>query len=122
MKKIILLVEDNPEHAEIVQLALRKMADVEIRWTKDAHEALELLQRGLRPHLILLDYRLPGISGKELLEKLRKMEGMDARVIALTAEYISKAELLKDGCNNALLKPFLPDELLSKIKGYLNEN
>ena len=120
MKKVILLVEDNPEHAEIVQLALSKMTDAEIKWAKDASEALKLLQEGFRPHLILLDYRLPGISGKEFLEKLREMEGVDARVIALTAEYISKAQLIKDGCNNALLKPFLPDELLTKIRRYLN--
>lgn len=119
MKKLILLVEDNPEHAEIVQIALTKLADVEIKWAKDAKEALDLLKEGLKPQLILLDYRLPGMSGKELLERLREMEGMDAKVIVLTAEYISKAELIEDGCNNALLKPFLPNELIAKIKKYL---
>ncbi len=118
MKKVILLVEDNPEHAEIVQIALTKLTDVEIKWAKDAKEALDLLKEGLKPQLILLDYRLPGMSGRELLERLREMR-MEAKIIVLTAEYISKAELMKDGCNNALLKPFLPEELINKIKKYL---
>jgi two-component system, response regulator len=79
---MILLVEDNPDHAE---LALRTLADRGIgsfmRHVADGEEALDyLFRRGAyadpesspRPDVVLLDLRLPGIDGLEVLSAIRE--------------------------------------------------
>lgn len=69
----ILLVEDDPADAE---LALRALARIGIaavvEHAPDAEHALEVLQtHGLSPRLVLLDLKLPGMSGLDLLKALR---------------------------------------------------
>ena len=74
----ILLVEDNPADARLTELAL-KNADpsIEVRLADNGLEALRYLrgegehEGSERPDLILLDLNLPGVSGHEVLEKVR---------------------------------------------------
>ena len=72
----ILLVEDNPNDAELTQRALRK-TDIGARLliARDGAEAIErVLTEGLRPRVIFLDLKLPKIDGMEVLRRIRADE------------------------------------------------
>ena len=70
--KTILLVEDNPSDVALTQRALAKAHIAnDLIVAEDGQEALEHLRRSELPALILLDLKLPGISGLELLRQIR---------------------------------------------------
>ena len=112
----LLLVEDNPDDVEIAIRALRKSCDIcDIRIVRDGEEALRLLVRDgdqdldtLRPDLILLDLNLPKVSGFDVLEKIKKNDGLSSiPVVVLTVsereEAIVKSYHL--GANTYITKP-----------------
>jgi CheY-like chemotaxis protein len=93
----ILLVEDNPNDAELVMMALeqnKNIADCKIHFAKDGIEALQYLfgfedeDSTLinRPHMIILDLYLPRLDGLEFLKKIREHpEAKNIPVVVLTA-------------------------------------
>ncbi len=98
MKKIeILLVEDNPDDAELALLAFKKagiIEDSQIHVARDGVDALEYLfdtedgdnlRLNHRPQLILLDLRLPKLDGIDLLKKIKShSEAKKIPVVILT--------------------------------------
>ena len=81
MNKLILIVEDNPDHLELTMMSLAQHApNAEIASASDGAAALDfLLGRGAhadrdikrQPHLVLLDIRLPKLSGLDVLRSVR---------------------------------------------------
>ena len=81
MKKLILVVEDNPDHLELTVLTLEEQgADAEIAVARDGAQALEfLLGQGAhagrdtqrQPTFVLLDMKLPKLSGLDVLRSMR---------------------------------------------------
>ncbi len=70
----IVLVEDNPDHAEMVRRVLRASGVTHVTWMTNGADALERLRRpadGRLPDLILLDINLPQISGLEILSRVK---------------------------------------------------
>ena len=111
----ILLVEDNVDHAEMTRRALMEdgLQNL-IRWVKDGQEAVDYLFRQgaftevRRPGLILLDIKLPKITGLDVLERIKKdSELCIIPVIMLTTsdrdEEVSKCYRL--GANGFMIKP-----------------
>src|SRR6056297_2031647 len=100
--KIILHVEDEPAHATIVRMAIqRHFSDVRLRQIDDGKGALDYLyQRGSyedptkspRPDLILLDLRMPRISGLEFLAIVKK----DSVLKAIPVVILTTSDLVKD--------------------------
>ena len=93
----ILLVEDNPDDVILTREAFAESKIMNnLQVVENGEEALKYLYREkpyaetVRPHLILLDLNLPKISGREVLEKIKRDENlMDIPVVILTT---SKAE------------------------------
>lgn len=117
----ILLIEDNPDDAELTVRVLRRICqDRDIFLAADAEEAescLEYLrQEGIGlPDLILLDIRLPRLSGMELLERLKSRSDLRRIPVvmltgSLVSEHIQKSYDL--GAVTYLLKPITEDDLL----------
>ncbi len=117
----ILLVEDNPDDAELTKRLLRRIClDRDIFLASDAEEALGCLesiyeQGFVLPNLILLDIKLPRLSGMELLERLKtssKFHSIPVVMLtgSLVSEHIQKSYDL--GAVTYLLKPISEDELL----------
>ena len=77
--------------------------------------------REIRPAVILMDIRLPGIDGHEALAQIRKIEGLELLpVIAVTASALTDAEPhLKEKFNGFLRKPFSRRELFDELAGFL---
>jgi CheY-like chemotaxis protein len=98
----ILLVEDNPDDAELVMMALeqnKNIADCKIHFAKDGVEALQYLFGSEdedsededstltnRPHMIILDLYMPRLDGLEFLKKIREHpEAKNIPIVVLTA-------------------------------------
>ena len=74
-KKMILLVEDDPDHELLTIRALKKSNIVnEVRIARDGEEAINLLfgDEPIRPQVILLDLKLPKVDGLEVLRRIRE--------------------------------------------------
>ncbi len=78
----VLMVDDEKKVADAYALRLEGVADVTVAY--DGREALETVAEGRPPDVVLLDRHMPGLSGDEVLERLRERE-VDTRVIMVTA-------------------------------------
>src|SRR6478735_1014187 len=77
----------------------------------------------LRPHLILVDLRMPGLSGVEVCKRVRGA-GLKTPVIVLSAmgDEIDKVLLLEIGADDYVVKPFGTRELLARIRALLRRS
>jgi len=116
----ILLIEDEPDIAEVLQYNLKKEGfEVEIAHRGDS--GLEALRRQ-PPDLILLDLMLPGVDGLELT-RILKREAATARlpIVMLTArgEEVDRIVGLELGADDYISKPFSPREVVLRVKAVL---
>ncbi|SNS73487.1 two-component system, OmpR family, phosphate regulon response regulator PhoB [Noviherbaspirillum humi] len=119
-RNTVLLVEDEPAIVELVRFSLQD-AGIEVIVATSAEEALERLQQRL-PHLLLLDWMLPGESGLQFLRRLRAQPRLQALpVIMLTAKSMEEDKIagLDGGADDYITKPFSPRELVSRIRALL---
>ncbi|TAJ98325.1 MAG: response regulator [Candidatus Manganitrophaceae bacterium] len=122
----ILLVEDNPDHAELTRRALEDTRLLnQIYWVKDGQEALDFLFRkgrhaqAARPGLILLDINLPKISGMEVLKKIKEDEALRViPVIMLTTSNQDEEALscYNLGANSFTTKPVKFRDFMEKVR------
>ena len=119
----ILVVEDEPDLAELVALNLRG-AGHEVVVCHDGSTALAEVQRS-QPDLLVLDVMLPDVSGVEVCRRLRRSaETARIPVIMLTAknEEIDKITGLSVGADDYLTKPFNLEELLLRVNNLIKRS
>ena len=114
---LILVVEDEPSIAEVVGLYLRR-AGYQVSIARDGLEAQQTIETHL-PDLIVMDLMLPVVNGFELTRWLREFS--DIPVIMLTArrDEIDRIAGLELGADDYVLKPFSPQELVSRVRAVL---
>jgi CheY-like chemotaxis protein/anti-sigma regulatory factor (Ser/Thr protein kinase) len=108
----VLVVEDNPDSAEMMALLL-KLAGHETRLAGDGQTALQAA-RAFQPQVILSDIGLPGMNGYELAAQLRAQpEFTQTLLIALTGygQEEDRSRAQEAGFNDHLTKPVDPDKL-----------
>ena len=117
MTQSILVIEDEPSVGEVVSLYLRR-AGYAVTVIRDGAKALEALASQL-PALVILDLMLPGADGWEITRRLR--ERSDVPIIMLTArrEEIDRIAGLELGADDYVVKPFSPQELVSRVRAVL---
>ncbi len=113
----ILVVDDEPSISEVVSIYLRR-AGYQVTVARDGQEALDALEKG-PPDLVILDLMLPEVDGLEITRRLRA-EG-DTPIIMLTArrEEADRIAGLEMGADDYVVKPFSPQELVSRVKAVL---
>jgi two-component system response regulator len=124
----ILLVEDNPNDAELAMRAFSKNHLTNcVHWVKDGAEALDFLfaqgnygDRDARHHpkLILLDLKLPKVDGMEVLREIKsKPETRNVPVVVLTssAEERDIVESYELGVNSFITKPVEFDKFVDAV-------
>ena len=116
MKKTILIVDDDIHIGNLLEETLLRENYTILR-TYSGTEAALLLERE-RPDLILLDLMLPGLSGEELLGRIR---GIPVIVVSARADLDSKVSLLLGGAPDYITKPSQTRELLARIAARLRE-
>ena len=115
-----MVVEDEPDIRKLVHynLAQERFKVIE---AEDGEKALKLVQRE-KPHLIVLDLMLPGLSGLELCRSLRERpETSQIPILMLTAKAGEADRIvgLEMGADDYLTKPFSPRELVARVKAIL---
>src|SRR5690606_10288382 len=116
----ILIVDDEPAIRDMLRTAL-EIADYECLEASDARQAHALIVDE-NPHLILLDWMMPGVSGIELARRLKRDQiTADIPIILLTAkgEEDNKIQGLEVGADDYITKPFSPRELVARLKAVL---
>ena len=111
----ILLVEDEPEIREMLSFSLVR-AGFDVIETDSAETALARLQ-GPPPKLLIIDWRLPGMSGVDLVRRLRRDPvTSELPLIMLTArgEESDKLAGFDAGIDDYIVKPFSPKELIAQ--------
>lgn len=114
----ILLVEDERAVARGLEYGLGREG-FEVLWAGTGQQALELA-RAANPDLILLDIRLPDVSGFDVCRQLRT-EGRRTPILMLTArdEEVDKVLGLELGADDYVVKPYSLRELISRIRALL---
>lgn len=117
----ILIVDDNPKNLQVLGNLL-KAEGYEVEFALGGPAALEWLsQRSF--DLVLLDIMMPDLDGFEVCNEIKKKPGLkDIPVIFITAntdtESITKG--FKAGGMDYITKPFIPDELLARVRSQIN--
>jgi DNA-binding response OmpR family regulator len=118
---LILVVEDDTELLKMLGRMLSELADVEL--ARDGVEAVEKLQTGISPDLVITDLMMPRMDGLTLAKQL-KMEPQTKRtpVIMLTAKNGARDVVagINAGARSYITKPFKHEELLNKVRAVLN--
>ncbi|NTW99470.1 MAG: hybrid sensor histidine kinase/response regulator, partial [Geobacteraceae bacterium] len=111
----ILIVDDEPDIALTLKLHLED-AGYLTSWAADGEAGLNLLHSNCYS-LVLLDVRMPGISGVEVLHRLRA-DNFDTAVIMMTAHGNENlvTECMKAGAADYVSKPFDIDDLLNRME------
>lgn len=115
----ILIIEDNDEINSMLAVALSKAGYT----VKSAFSGTEGLLYFSMDHysLVLLDLMLPGLSGEEVLAKLRSISKVPVIVISAKSEITGKVDLLENGADDYIVKPFDVREVLARVKLHINK-
>ena len=122
----ILLIEDNPDHVELILKALRNNNVLnEVHVVTSGEAAMDFLyQRGAyvnaaRPGLILLDIKLPGMDGMEFLRRIKadpKLKPIPVVVLTTSAGEKEIVESYRCGANSYIVKPVDFAQFVKAIK------
>lgn len=119
----ILLVEDEPEIAQLIKLTLEREG-FSTRHSNNGLTALEVFKQQ-QPDLIILDLMIPGLDGLEVCARIRQKPGeKDPYILMLTAksEEIDRIVGLSTGADDYLTKPFSPKELVARVRALLRRS
>ena len=109
--KLILLVEDDPDHELLTIRALKKSNIAnDIRVARDGEEAINMLlgDDSLRPQVVLLDLKLPKLDGLEVLRRIRENEATRMLPIVVLTSSDEERDVVRSyqlGVNSYIRKP-----------------
>jgi two-component system alkaline phosphatase synthesis response regulator PhoP len=116
----ILVAEDERDIRELIAFTLR-YAGFEVMLVSNGQEAIEQASE-LQPDLILLDVRMPRMTGYDACRELKENPATsEIPIVFLSAkgQEVEIEEGLASGALEYIVKPFAPDELANQVKGIL---
>lgn len=119
-RPLILLVDDQPANLHVLAAALK--ADYRLKIATSGEMALDILRTPEKPELILLDVMMPGMSGIEMLRRMRADPACaDIPVIFVSADASEQSQLdgLDLGADDYLTKPVVTRVLLARVRNLL---
>ena len=120
----VVLAEDNDDHAVLIRMALERASKipVEVRRARNGEEAIELVE-AQPPDLLLLDLKMPGRSGHEVLERIKGDDRTRRIPVAVLTSSDRDDDVAKSyglGGNHFITKPEDPAELEKRLRSLLN--
>ena len=116
-EKRILFVEDSPTMRRIIENSLKKLGVKEITDAENGVDALEKIQKQ-DFDMILTDWNMPEMNGKELVEHVRKIDKYKTiPILMITTRGMQEdvVTAIKTGVNGYIVKPFTPEILKKKM-------
>ncbi len=115
----VLVVEDDPDIMKIIQSFLEGDG-YEILAATDGHTALELIRQDV--DLLVLDVGLPGLDGLEVTRRVREFSPIPILIVSARGEGADRVLGLEFGADDYLVKPFLPREMVARVKALLRRS
>src|SRR5450631_624300 len=118
----ILLVDDEPGMQRYIRTLL-EVDNYKVETASTGEEAVELVRKGMRPDLVLLDLLMPGIDGLQTLEELRKLQpALKVVMLSCVSDTRKVVQAIRLGAHDYLTKPFQKAELNRLIDQCLETN
>ena len=117
MKGRVLIVDDDLALAEMLGIVLRQEG-LEVSHVADGGEALAVF-RSSRPDLVLLDVMLPTMDGMEVCRRIRAESGVPIVMLTARTDTIDIVVGLESGADDYVVKPFMPQELIARLRARL---
>lgn len=114
---LVLIVEDEPEIVEILEIYFRREGFRTVS-ANDGTTGLAHHQR-LKPDIVILDVKMPGKDGFEVLAALRRRGETPVIMVTALAEDLDKLQGLRMGADDYVVKPFSPSEVVARAKAVL---
>jgi len=117
----ILLVDDEPVNLQVLVNHL-SLQDYAIAQASNGLEALEFIESGIKPDIVLLDIMMPRMTGYEVCRQLREKYSLDELPVVMLTAKNQVSDLVTGfdcGANDYLTKPISKAELLARIKTHL---
>jgi DNA-binding response OmpR family regulator len=120
MAGTVLVIDDEPKIREVLRHYL--IADgFEVAEAASGEEGLDRMQ-SLHPDVVVLDVRLPGKDGFEVLAELRRTSSAYVLMLTARAEEIDRLLGLSLGADDYVVKPFSPREVSARVKALLRRS
>ncbi len=114
------LVADDREDNRVVLTRMLERVGFEVQAVTDGEEAVREFE-SFRPHLVLMDMRMPVLDGRAAIARIRTSARGDVKIISVTASAFEedRREALACGADDFISKPFREQELYAKIRAVL---
>ncbi len=119
----ILIAEDEPDIRELITFTLR-FAGHEVMATKNGEEAFQMAMEVV-PDLILLDVRMPGMTGYQTCKELQQQDRTKNIPVVFLSAKGQESEVkagLDAGAVDYILKPFAPEKLTQRVQQILESH
>lgn len=120
MKEKILIVDDNNEFRQLLEIFL--LLKYEVTTAENGMDALQKLQNGYMPNLIVSDYIMPLVDGKSLVEQIKDskiFKHIPVIILSSVEKSAASTDLIKSGASAYMVKPFGLNQLGLRIDSLL---
>jgi two-component system, OmpR family, KDP operon response regulator KdpE len=117
MAERILILDDETQITRVLRAALTAQG-YDVRIANDPEEALLLFEEWA-PDLLITDLMMPGITGVEICQAIRKKHSTPILVLSVRDQERAKVEALDAGADDYVTKPFGIQELLARVRAHL---
>lgn len=114
---LILVVEDESSIAEVVSLYLKR-AGFRVQVASDGKQAMSAFQQG-QPDFVILDLMLPGVDGLTLTRWFRDRSNVPIIMLTARRAEVDRIAGLELGADDYVVKPFSPQELVSRVRAVM---
>jgi CheY-like chemotaxis protein len=111
----ILIVDDDADICELMKIFL-EATGYRVNVALDGYEALEQLQAGMKPALILLDLMMPRMDGEEFMAQMRSRRFAKTPVVIMSGHSVAERNANRLGAVCCLMKPVELDALLKTVQ------
>jgi len=118
LEKEILIVDDDKDLREMICSIFSHAGYTRLITAASGEDALALLSKKM-PGIILLDVMMPGMDGFELLQEVRAISRVPVLMLTAKGEAEDRFSGFELGADDYLVKPFLPKELLLRVRAIL---